>query len=224
LRWYRLRTFGLFKCQALALSERIKLIRLLSFDAQRKPRRLSATSRLSHDLPNSIFREDLASKFPAKSLILLVGAAGFEPATWSTQNSRATRLRYTPPGSDEHQSTRTPRKRTLRKPIHASRRSGNVRSRRPCPEPKCDAVSSSSPGSRVLARDIGCAESQWRRIGVATRSPGWMPSLRAVPPTTSSTARTGPPEGMIFSDSVSVFSAMRRMRPSLWMKIMSSDT
>src|SRR5712671_1481721 len=28
----------------------------------------------------------------------MVGAAGFEPATWSTQNSRATRLRYTPPG------------------------------------------------------------------------------------------------------------------------------
>src|SRR5262249_29878401 len=27
---------------------------------------------------------------------LLVGAAGFEPATWSTQNSRATRLRYAP--------------------------------------------------------------------------------------------------------------------------------
>src|SRR5947207_14651347 len=27
----------------------------------------------------------------------LVGAAGFEPATWSTQNSRATRLRYAPP-------------------------------------------------------------------------------------------------------------------------------
>src|SRR6266568_1545432 len=26
----------------------------------------------------------------------VVGAAGFEPATWSTQNSRATRLRYTP--------------------------------------------------------------------------------------------------------------------------------
>src|SRR5438445_2036563 len=26
----------------------------------------------------------------------LVGAAGFEPATWSTQNSRATRLRHTP--------------------------------------------------------------------------------------------------------------------------------
>src|SRR6266852_6999128 len=29
----------------------------------------------------------------------LVGAAGFEPATWSTQNSRATRLRYAPPRS-----------------------------------------------------------------------------------------------------------------------------
>src|SRR5579884_435411 len=30
----------------------------------------------------------------------LVGAAGFEPATCSTQNCRATRLRYTPPGAD----------------------------------------------------------------------------------------------------------------------------
>src|SRR5215467_3589181 len=29
--------------------------------------------------------------------VLLVGAAGFEPATCSTQNCRATRLRYTPP-------------------------------------------------------------------------------------------------------------------------------
>src|SRR5215210_3849428 len=29
-------------------------------------------------------------------LILLVGAAGFEPTTCSTQNCRATRLRYTP--------------------------------------------------------------------------------------------------------------------------------
>src|ERR1700704_2293530 len=28
----------------------------------------------------------------------MVGVAGFEPATWSTQNSRATRLRYTPRG------------------------------------------------------------------------------------------------------------------------------
>src|ERR1700691_3742998 len=29
----------------------------------------------------------------------MVGAAGFEPATCSTQNCRATRLRYTPPGA-----------------------------------------------------------------------------------------------------------------------------
>src|SRR5262249_33656512 len=29
----------------------------------------------------------------------VVGAAGFEPATWSTQNSRATRLRYAPAAS-----------------------------------------------------------------------------------------------------------------------------
>src|SRR5260370_17307596 len=48
--------------------------------------------------PNSTgdFWEDLsASKFK-KCLILLVGAAGFEPTTCSTQNCRATRLRYTP--------------------------------------------------------------------------------------------------------------------------------
>ena len=32
----------------------------------------------------------------AKYLILMVGAAGFEPTTCSTQNCRATRLRYTP--------------------------------------------------------------------------------------------------------------------------------
>ena len=35
-------------------------------------------------------------KSRGKSLILLVGAAGFEPTTCSTQNCRATRLRYTP--------------------------------------------------------------------------------------------------------------------------------
>ena len=34
-----------------------------------------------------------------KSRRWLVGAAGFEPATCSTQNCRATRLRYTPPGA-----------------------------------------------------------------------------------------------------------------------------
>src|SRR5205807_7126976 len=38
-----------------------------------------------------------------ESTACVVGAAGFEPATWSTQNSRATRLRYAPaptPGLD----------------------------------------------------------------------------------------------------------------------------
>src|SRR6185436_12807483 len=43
-----------------------------------------------------------AGRHDALSLVLtskcrgMVGAAGFEPATWSTQNSRATRLRYAP--------------------------------------------------------------------------------------------------------------------------------
>jgi hypothetical protein len=60
-----------------------------------RPLRHSAAS---HALPNSISWEDRLSQTPAKWLILLVGAAGFEPATWSTQNSRATRLRYAPPG------------------------------------------------------------------------------------------------------------------------------
>src|SRR6266705_6342007 len=34
---------------------------------------------------------------PKRKRRRMVGAAGFEPATWSTQNSRATRLRYAPP-------------------------------------------------------------------------------------------------------------------------------
>src|ERR1700722_1283639 len=38
----------------------------------------------------------LGEVYFAKYLILLVGAAGFEPTTCSTQNCRATRLRYTP--------------------------------------------------------------------------------------------------------------------------------
>jgi hypothetical protein len=42
------------------------------------------------------FGEDLRTEFSSKLLILLVGAAGFEPTTCSTQNCRATRLRYTP--------------------------------------------------------------------------------------------------------------------------------
>ena len=40
--------------------------------------------------------ESRGAGLPHKPLILLVGAAGFEPTTCSTQNCRATRLRYTP--------------------------------------------------------------------------------------------------------------------------------
>src|ERR1700694_4148567 len=40
------------------------------------------------------------------SPLRVVGAAGFEPATWSTQNSRATRLRYAPPGVREYAPVR----------------------------------------------------------------------------------------------------------------------
>jgi hypothetical protein len=58
--------------------------------------------------------------------------------------------------------------------------------------------------------------------GEATRSPGAMPILRAVPAMTSSTKRTGPFEGMTSVDIGLAFSAMRRMRPSALMKIMSS--
>ena len=86
----------------------------------------------------------------------------------------------------------------------------------PAPWAKCGA-----PYSRNV---VGSRQRQRRKIGVATRSPGSMPSFLAVPAATSSTARTCPPEGMILSDSVSVFSAIRRMRPSLWMKIMSRET
>src|SRR3569623_64132 len=50
-----------------------------------------------------------------------------------------------------------------------------------------------------------------------------MPTFRAVPAITSSTAFTGPPEEMIRSDIGSVFSAIRKIRPSAWMKIMSRE-
>src|SRR5437868_7925324 len=60
------------------------------------PRPCPNILRTSHGLPKAIFWKDLAAEFPAKLLISLVGAAGFEPTTCSTQNCRATRLRYTP--------------------------------------------------------------------------------------------------------------------------------
>src|SRR5499433_3905754 len=109
----------------------------------------------------------------ARASKYMVGAAGFEPATWSTQNSRATRLRYAPAPS-------------RRASIHGS-------------------VCASKP-RRIyrLPRKIACP----------TRSPGAMPSFLAVPPITSSTARTGPLEDTSASESGTLFSAMLRMRPS----------
>jgi hypothetical protein len=53
-------------------------------------------TRIPLPLPNWARWEDSIRKTRSKSLILLVGAAGFEPTTCSTQNCRATRLRYTP--------------------------------------------------------------------------------------------------------------------------------
>src|SRR5438477_10327478 len=72
--------------------------------------------------------------------------------------------------------------------------------------------------------ELGADHRPLGNIEPVTRSPGAMPSLRAVPATTSSTARTGPPEGMSRSESGLVFSAMRKMRPSPVIKIISSDT
>jgi hypothetical protein len=50
-----------------------------------------------------------------------------------------------------------------------------------------------------------------------------MPYFCAVPAITSSTPAANPPDGMILVDSVSVFWAMRRIRPSARMKIMSRE-
>src|SRR6476660_7291757 len=60
------------------------------------------------------------------------------------------------------------------------------------------------------------------KSGCATRSPGSIPHFFAVPAITSSTPFAGPPDGMISVDSGSVFSAIRKIRPSARMKIMSS--
>ena len=124
----------------------------------------------------------------------VVGAAGFEPATCSTQNCRATRLRYTPWHTWRSLDT-----------CFAGCQQGG-------PAAAAQYVQIKRPGRYFL------------NIAPATLSPGAIPSLRTVPPITSSTARTGPPEGTRRSESGSVFSAMRRMLPSARMKIMSSGT
>jgi hypothetical protein len=85
----------------------------------------------SHGLPNSNFWEDLALETSAKYLILLVGAAGFEPTTCSTQNCRATRLRYTPKCPREDVDTRLRRRQQA--PANARRafQRGSMRARTP---------------------------------------------------------------------------------------------
>src|SRR5262245_66425481 len=50
----------------------------------------------AQDLPQGESGAGGRLKISAKCLVSLVGATGFEPVTWSTQNSRATRLRYAP--------------------------------------------------------------------------------------------------------------------------------
>src|SRR6202521_2843525 len=108
---------------------------------------------------------------PPSWVLRVVGAPGFEPGTWSTQNSRATRLRYAPPGGREYA------------PVRYTVRSGPAR--RPA-----DAL-------RKAVRPAGAH----RNHGWATRSPAAIPYFFAGPPITSSTARTEPAEGLIRGDS-----------------------
>src|SRR5215510_11448303 len=61
-----------------------------------EPSVVGQARRPAQHLPQGVFGEGQRPKISCKSLILLVGATGFEPVTWSTQNSRATRLRYAP--------------------------------------------------------------------------------------------------------------------------------
>ena len=117
--------------------------------------------------------------------VCLVGAAGFEPTTCSTQNCRATRLRYTPfiLGSDV--DTRL------------------------------------SPGQQGVPPPDG----PYRPLnsGCATRSPGCDTVFLRRAGDHLQHALGGPAGGNDLVDSGSVFSAIRRMRPSARMKIMSSD-
>src|SRR5260370_37202807 len=53
---------------------------------------------------------ELQEKWLRDSMVFLVGAAGFEPTTCSTQNCRATRLRYTPISQGNDVDTRLRRR------------------------------------------------------------------------------------------------------------------
>ncbi len=87
---------------------------------------------------------------------------------------------------------------------------------------------------RTLAVDKGRPANEYRPAAAnpderlfggkrfVTRSPIEIPNFLAVPAFSSSTARAGPPDEMRRSDSGSAFCSIRRMRPSLLMKIISS--
>ena len=119
----------------------------------------------------------------------LVGAAGFEPTTCSTQNCRATRLRYTPMA-----------RCTVDNPIIGV--VTRLKSRQQGDKHAGSAPVEQGMGDPVARRDAVFLGGAGRHL---------------------QHARASPPEEMIFVDSGSVFSAIRRMRPSARMKIMSSE-
>src|SRR5262245_58989057 len=91
----RLTGFGLFRFHRFLDAKRLPVS--LGIMCEVSPAEAGNINRTNINLPRTCPRPNLgqvrATKNTAKSL---VGAAGFEPATWSTQNSRATRLRYAP--------------------------------------------------------------------------------------------------------------------------------
>src|SRR5215207_6057194 len=111
--------------------------------------------------------------------------------------------------------------------------------------PDCATPRTSRPRPRWLARGTGggqgtgfsaratvgrcslpvspgaCAAHRLANSGCSTRSPALIPSRAAVPPASSSTARTGSPDGMVRVDSGSAFSATRATDPSGRMNSMS---
>src|SRR5581483_11284989 len=165
-----------------------------------------------HSLPTSGFWEDLTLENQRNYLILFVGAAGFEPTTCSTQNCRATRLRYTPIFGRPRRYTLKPAPaRRDAPPTALKRQSGqryNVLTMR---------------WNEPARRSVRCRSYLVLNKGWATRSPGWIPYFCAVPAITSSTPFASPLDGMILVDNGSVSSAIRRILPSERMKIMSSE-
>src|SRR5690606_25847441 len=76
---------------------------------------------------------------------------------------------------------------------------------------------------RGSARPGRCSAYRPENSGCSTLSPGFAPMRAAVPAFSSSTERTGSPEGTMRVDSGSVRCAMRAMVPSARMNSMSSE-